>query len=206
MGVVTAKRLNDYMSSPEWTPEQVSAVEDVLAGLERELEGALFGAWITPRPTFEVAPILRSGLVATTQVVHAVTAINGTTVDGTHPLAPPWVVRDHRLRTMTPGAVPVLTPFSLSAPTAWDAGRAGATDAVGSVSVEYEGGWGADPAIVLAILRKASNWALNWTEDSIRIRETDGTTPPPLTEEWTAEELAGLSAYRNITAVRGRRR
>lgn len=200
VSIVTAKRLNDYMSSPEWTPEQTTAVQDVLDGLERELESALYGAWITPRRITEVAPILRSGLVATTQVVHTLHRIGDVVVDDAHPPVLPWVLRDHRLRTLSPGSPPA--SFTLGEAAGWGSGRADTVDSVGRVVVDYDGGWGEDPALVLAILRKAANWANNWTEDSIRITDTDGATPPPMTEEWTADELAALGVYRNLTAVR----
>lgn len=206
MGVVTAKRLNDFMSSPEWTVPQQNAVQDVLDGLEGTLESLLFGAWITPRPTAEVAPILRSGLVAARQPVHAVTRIDGVAVDEDHPLAAPWTLVRHRLHNATAGvSAPALSPFTLSDPLPWGSARSRDSSPIGRVTLEYLGGWGDEPAIALAILRKARNWARNWLEDTVRIRDADSEQAPPLAEEWTETELDALSVYRNLTIVRGGR-
>lgn len=205
MGVVTAERLNDFMSSPEWTVEQRDAVQDVLDGLESSLESSLFGAWITPRPTAEVASILRSGLVATRQPVHTVKKVDGVVVDADHPLAAPWVVSGNRLRNLLTGVSAPALAFDLSAPNMWPASRPSSGSVIGHVTVEYDGGWGADPALVLAILRKARNWARNWLEDTVRIRDADSEQAPPLLEEWTEPELKALGRYRNLTAVRSSR-
>lgn len=201
MGVVSAERLNDFMSNPDWTPGQRNAVQDVLDGLESSLENHLFGAWITPRPTTEVAPILASGLVAARWPVYAVRKIDGVTVDTDHPLAAPWTLENRRLRT---AAVVTTFPPVLGLSTPWGSGRVAATKSTGQVTLEYEGGWGDEPAIVLAILRKARNWARNWLEDTVSFTETEAQQPPPLAEEWTKAELDSLSRYRNITAVRSR--
>lgn len=197
MPIVTRQRLNAFMDSPEWTPEQESAIDDVLAGLESTLEAALFNAWITPRDAAEVAPILRSGLVATRQPVFRVTSLDGVVVDDTHPLPAAWKVSDHRLRAVQAVWFPsVLTPAA-------DWGRSRMTGStIGEVSVAYEGGWGADPALVLAILTKARNWARNWLENGLTVRDTDGQASAPLVEQWTPDELESLSRFRNLTAVR----
>lgn len=199
MGVVTARRLNDFMSSPEWSPAQQNAVQDVLDGLEASLESSLFGAWITPRRAAEVAPILRSGLVATRQPVHALATVDGVAVDADHPLAAPWTLSNNRLRNMMAGVSTPPLIFDLTSP------RPTSGSVIGQVAVEYDGGWGAEPALVLAILRKARNWARNWLEDTVRIRDADSEQAPPLLEEWTEAELKALGRYRLVTAVRSGR-
>lgn len=205
MGVVTPQRLNKSMGSPEWSADQIDAVTDVLNGLESNLENALFGAWITPRATAEVAPILDSGLVATRQPVHAITKIDGVVVDTEHPLAAPWTLERHRLRTASAGVSAfVLGPVTPLDPLPWGSARVGGTSSIGQVVLEYSGGWGDEPAIVLAILRKARNWALNWLDGSAHVRDATAEQDPMLSEIWTEAELKPLGTFRNLTMLRSR--
>lgn len=201
MTILTVPRLNRYMNSPEWTEDQKLAAEDIVAGVESRLEDALFGAYITPRTMVETAPILRSGLVATRQVVHSVTVVDGVTIDEGHPLAYPWVLSEHRLRRI--GALPVSYPsFSLT-PASWGGDTVPYTDAIGQVDLVYQGGWSDDPGLVLALLNKAQSIMLNRFDDSIRARNMDAERAPvTFSEEWTKDELDSLGTYRNLTARR----
>lgn len=214
--IVDVKRLNKYMSSPQWTDDQQEAAADVLAGLESTLESALSGAFISLRPRVEQAVVLKSGLVVTRQPVAWVASIDGTaTDDPTMPedatpgegqtLASPWTLTEHRVRRIgSPGfgltGYSTLTP---SDPTAWGlpAGRVGG--AVATVNLSYLAGWGNVPALAKAILDKARAIMYNTHDDTAVMRNTDGTKAPPVpSEDWTDDELEKLGIYRNLAAWR----
>lgn len=202
MTILTVSRLNRYMNSPEWTEDQKLAAEDVVAGVESRLEDGLYGAYITPRTMVETAPILRSGLVATRQVVHSVTMVDGVTVDDAHPLAYPWVLSEHRLRRIGSPQPLTYPPFGL-APSSWGRDTVPHTDAIGQVDLVYQGGWGDDPGVVLALLNKAQSIMLNRFDDSIRARNMDAERSQMVfSEDWTEAELKSLGTYRNLTARR----
>jgi hypothetical protein len=213
--IVSVKRLNSYMSSPQWNDDQQDAAADVLAGLESTLESALFGAFITLRPRVEEAVILESGLVVTRQPVAWVTSIDDTATavpdmpedampgEGQE-LVSPWTLTEHRLRrigrpTLT-GGYATLYP---SVPTAWGlpAGRIGG--GVGVVTVGYLAGWGNVPALAKAILDKARAIMFNTHDDTAAMRNTDAAKAPPVpSEDWTDGELAKLGIFRNLAAWR----
>lgn len=214
--IVSVTQLNKYMSSPQWTNAQQDAAKDTLEGLESTLEGALSGAFITPRPRVEEGTVLDSGLVVLRQPVAWIVSIDGATADVTTPpegaepgegqaLPSPWTLTEHRLRRIgRPGFG--LTGYSSlfpSQPTAWGvpASRIGSADA--TVTVEYLAGWGDVPALRFAILQKARAIMHNVHDDTVVMRNTDGTKPPPVpSEDWTDSEIAKLGIYRNLSAWR----
>jgi len=201
--ILTPKRLNDYMSSPVWTVEQKDAIADILDGIEGELEGHLSQAYITPREMYEVAPILKSGLLATRQPVHTVLSVDGTVVDAGHPLQLPWVHTEYRLRhTAITGYPPgVLTLPSAS--DAWGSANIARVENAGQATVRYMGGWGDERTLVRAMLKKAAAIARNRFDDTITVNGTDNENAPrPERETWTADELAPLGIFRNIGAYR----
>lgn len=203
MTLVTPQRLNNYMNSPRWTEEQREAVADILDGVEGELEGCLSGAYLTPRLMFETAPILTSGLLATRQPVVSVLDIDGVTVDEAHPLQLPWVLTEHRLRNTSVTGYPpgILTLPSTS--DAWGAANISRVENVGQATVRYMGGWGAEPALIRAILKKSASITRNRFDDSIAVNGTDNENASrPERETWTADELKPLGIFRNIGAHR----
>lgn len=203
MPIITPKRLSHFMNSPRWTEEQQEAIADVIAGVEGNLEGSLSGAYITPRQMFEVAPILPSGMLATSQPVTSVQVIDGVTVDTGHPLAAPWVLTEHRLRRTDVLSAP---SGLLTLPTdsgAWGQGNIARVENIGQAAVQYMGGWNDEAALVLAILNKCAAIARNRFDDSITINGTDNENVPRREREtWSADELAPLGVYRNIGAYR----
>jgi hypothetical protein len=98
------------------------------------------------------------------------------------------------------GGVALSTPVSTAA---WG-GQALARPPVGqpysgSVHLEYMAGWGAEPALVLAILRKAHTIMDNRHDDTVTVRGLDAQDPPKLSPEtWSADELAALGTYRRL--------
>lgn len=196
--IVTAGRLNRFMSSPQWTDEQWEDAVETIEGVESTLAGKL-NSPIKPVPYGETVTILRSGQVNTTYPVSEVTAINGTViVDGVLPDG--WTLRDHRLYTTeTPSYLG--QPFTLSTFPAL--GEVGRVDGIGSVTVAYQAGWGNVPALRLAILKKARTLFTNNHDDSVTVRDLDANQPPPLSsEEWSDAELKDLEIFRNLVAWR----
>jgi len=213
--IVSVKRLKSYMSSPQWNDDQQDAAADVLAGLESTLEGALAGAFVTPRPRVEEAVILESGLVVTRQPVAWVTSIDTVATDvpempeDAQPgegqtLVSPWTLTEHRLRRIgRPGYTGGYSSLYPPDPTAWGipAGRVGG--AVGVVTVGYLAGWGGVPALAKAILDKARAIMFNTHDDTAVMRNTDAAKAPPVpSEDWTDGELAKLGIFRNLAAWR----
>ncbi|HZA73398.1 MAG TPA: hypothetical protein VE476_10865 [Propionibacteriaceae bacterium] len=214
--IVDVKRLNKYMSSPQWSDDQQQAAADVLAGLESTLEGALSGAFITPRPRTEEVTVLESGLVVARQPIAWVTEIDGTVPDvPTMPedaepgegqaLPAPWTLTEHRLRRIgRPGLG--LTGYSMLfpiQPTAWGVPANRIGSATATVTIGYLAGWGNVPALAKAILDKARAIMHNTHDDTVVMRNTDGAKPPPVpAEDWTDAELFKLGIFRNIGAWR----
>lgn len=214
--IVGVERLNKYMSSPQWTDDQQDAAADVLAGLESTLEGALSGAFITPRPRAEEATVLESGLVVTRQPVAWVTEIDGATPavpdmpEDAEPgegqtLPLPWTLTEHRVRRIgRPGfGITGYSTLFPTQPTAWGipAGRIGGATA--TVTLSYLAGWGNVPALAKAILDKARAIMHNTHDDTVVMRNTDGSKPPPVpSEDWTEAEIAKLGIYRLLAAWR----
>jgi hypothetical protein len=179
----------------------MASAQDVLDGLESQLESSLYGTYITPRTLIEVAPILSTGQVATRQVVHSVSSIAGTVLEGDDPLPTGWILNTGEHRLYWTATAPLFLPpvsILLPAPSAVVHVRA-----IGSVPLIYQGGYGADPGLVLAIMKKASKIMINYHDDSIVMRGTDSSKPLPLAgEDWTDDELKPLGTYRNLAAFR----
>lgn len=196
--IVTAGRLNRFMSSPQWTDEQWEDAVETIEGVESTLAGKL-NSPIKPVPYGETVTILRSGQANTTYPVSEVAAINGTAiVDGVLPGG--WTLRDHRLYT-TEAPSYLGQPFTLSTSPAL--GEVGRVDGIGSVTVSYQAGWGNVPALRLAILKKARTLFTNNHDDSVTVRDLDANQPPPLSsEEWSDAELKDLEIFRNLVAWR----
>lgn len=198
MGVVKADRLNRYMSSPQWKTEQYKAAQDVLDGLERDLESQLCGAYITPRTLMETAPILQSGQVATKQVVHKVTSINGVALADGDPLPTGWWLHPGHKRLYWRGSSP--PTLTVSSPLNWN--PVGHVRSIGTVELTYEGGWNDDIGLINAIMKKASAIVFNMHDDSLRTAGTDGSRPQPVSTDWTDAEVKALGSYRNLSAYR----
>lgn len=203
MTILTPERLNNFMNSPMWTPEQEDAVADIIDGVEGNLEGSLSGAYITPRQMFEVAPILPSGLLATRQPVHTVQEINGVAVDEDNPLASPWVLTENRLRRTDIGLPPTGLLVLPTSSGAWGQGNIRRVENIGQATVRYMGGWGDERALVLAMLQKCAAIVNNRFNDTIAVNGTDNeNTPRPQRETWSKDELTPLGIFRNIGAKR----
>ncbi|MBC8092165.1 MAG: hypothetical protein H7Y15_09560 [Pseudonocardia sp.] len=196
MGVVSTEQFNRFLSSPQWTPEQWEAAGDVLNGTEANLASALYGTRIATAPMTEAVPVIaKSGQVATSFPVSVVTSVNGAGVpDGA--VAPVgWRLDRHRLYRVNVSALTGVSMLSglgtrVAAPYA-------PYDEV--VTVSYLGGWGPEPDLVLAIMRKAKMIFLNNHDDSVSARAMSGDAPAPLPEEkWTDDELAPLGRFRRL--------
>ena len=199
MGVITAERLRGFMSSPRWTAPQVEAAELICEAVESSLEDALFGAFISPRPWAETAPVLTDGgLVDTTHPVYRVTRIAGRAVAQDAPLPTGWRLQDqrlYRLRQSTPDATATMTsgwPYTL--------GYQPAQPMYSShVDIRYEAGWGTRGALVLALLRKAQALMDNRHSDTVTVRGLTAQSPLKLSpEDWSVAELQPLGRYRRL--------
>lgn len=211
VGVVSADRLFRFMSEPKWSASQRDTAELTMESLERGLEGALFGTYITPRPFTETARIIAAtGMVDTSYPVDQVTALDGSALGEGDPLPAGYELREHRLfrpaAAMVGGSDFLTTGFAgLYAPT--PARPAGAVWA-GSVSLSYMAGWGAEPALVLALLKKGATIMANRHSDTVTVRGLNAqagasrsvaaTRSHP--EDWSEEELKPLGVYRRLGA------
>jgi hypothetical protein len=195
MGIVDAERLNRHLSSPNWTDEQWSEAAQLCDEVESELAD-LLNTHITPVPLTETVAVLDSGLVATSYPVAAVTELGATPIVG-GVLPDGWVLREHRLyqETQQPGA-PLLS--LLDPAVGWAARVAGRA----AVRVSYQAGWGDEPTLRKAILKKTGAIMQNRHDDTVTVRDLTASQPPPLVEEWTTAELTPLGIYRNLVIVR----
>jgi hypothetical protein len=201
MGIVTATRLNRFLSSPTWT----ESLTDEAAQLCDEVESTLgdrLATYITPVPFTEQVAVLQTGLVATRHPVASVNTINGVTVTGVLPA--PWRIQEGRLRWTDTGNFPPLGNPEFSLLGGWSPlGVAPRVQGIGSVALNYMAGWGDLDTLRLAILRKLGVIWLNRHDDTIMARNMDSQSPPPLpSEEWTDAELAPLGVFRNLAAWR----
>lgn len=197
MGVVDRTMLHRHMSEPRWTHAQEQEADRVCQAVEDDLAAALFGAVITPVERIESAPIDRDGLVDTQLPVHSVLELDGAPVAEGGPLPEGYDLRKGRLY-MTSGlsgsagalAVgwPWIAPVDLVPPYTG-----------GVLRIRYMGGWGPDPALVEAILRKAAARMGNRHADTMVISGLNATPPPTSTPTvWTEDELKPLGRFRNL--------
>lgn len=200
MAIVTAQRVNSYLSSPFWTEGQWDEAERLCVEREDEL-----AAWLNSRPVdstnySETAAVLDTGLVATTYPVLTVTEFLGEPVDEDHPLPSGWRLVGHRVRgDLSAIAAPVLIS---GYGTLWpvSSGVASRIQGSGQVSITYQAGWGEVPALVNAVLRKVAAIMKDRHDDTLVTDDAgsaSGRQTPTLTEQWTDDELAGLGVFRN---------
>lgn len=199
MSIVSVDMLVRKLSNIVWNDEQKMIAQVILDGVESTLEDRLYGTFISPRfARPEVAAILGSGQVDTQYPVYAVSSIDGTGIvlDQEHPQVGSWILERGILRRLSTEA-----PLTQEYP--YGGGRVPHTRNTGAVSVTYRPGWGPTPALVLAILTKASDIMGETQDDSLQVRNTDGTKLPTLPPaQWTDVEIASLDTYRNLTAFR----
>lgn len=186
------------MSNPRWSPEQTETAESLCAEVEAGLEAALYGTIISPVPFVETVPIVNTGQVATTYPVFALTQI-----DGAAPAPGAWSVMRHRL-FQTPAAASSGWPAPMESITVQGLGQLWAppepTPYSGSVLVSYMAGWGPEPALVNAILRKAAAFMEHRHSDVVIAQGLDGAAPPPpAPETWTLDELNALGRFRRLS-------
>lgn len=205
MGVVTGQMLRQHMSEPQWTTGQQAEADRLVDAVERELSAALYGAPITPVPRSEVARVTREGMVATSLPIATLTSLNGVAIvtDDTGPILPGgYSYRDHRLwqddaTLAAAGAYgvpwwggPGETTFS-SAP--YYTGY--------SVAVQYLGGWGPEPALVEAILRKAALRMSGRHADTVVITGLNSAPANQASREspnFTEDDMRSLGRYRAL--------
>lgn len=200
MGIVTAERVNRYLSSPAWTGAQFAEAEDLCEEFEAKLADQL-NTPITPKPYSEIATILDSGLVATAYPVAAVSALNGQAIADGDPLPAGWVLVDHRIRQKP------LNPLTLTVSTLafFPSGVAARTQGFGAVDVSYLAGYGDEPTLRTVIVEKVGAIMLNRHDDTVIARGLDASAPAPVAGSagnWTEQELAPLGRFRNIVVWR----
>lgn len=194
MPVLTALRVNKYLSEPFWTESQWAEAETLCLEKEDELAARLVSP-ISPTPYEETVTVLDSGLVATTYPVASVSSFLGAPVDETHPLPAGWVLVNHRVRA-TPASTLTINPLGMSIM----GGVASRIQGDGQVSIGYEAGWGGVPALVNAILRKVAAIMKNRHDDTLVTDDAGSATgkqKPTVVEEWTDNEIATLGVFRN---------
>lgn len=198
MSIVTVTELHQWMSEPEWSPAQKKDAAIRLMTLEGQLEDALYDAPISPRhERTETVPVGDSGTLFTKYPVFSVSEVDGSplVLDAEHPESGSWHLEK--------GHVFVdLDTYSTTLPHRMT-GVVAHTRSHSSVRLRYRPGWGRQPALVGAILKKAADAMINAHDDTMIARGTDSTKPPPPPpSQWTQEDLLPLGVYRNLTAWR----
>ena len=206
MGVVTRKMLHRHMSEPSWTTAQETEADRLVVAVEQELSARLYGAPITPVPRSEVVTVSREGLVATSLPIATLTSLNGLAIT-TDPvtglptnLPSGYSLRGHRLWQDTAAGL----PLAFGVP--WfDSARAAYSDypyyTGYSVAVQYLGGWGAEPTLVEAILRKAAARMSGRHSDTVAITGLNAqpaNTSPQLSPDFTDADMKALDRYRSL--------
>lgn len=207
--VVTREMLHRHMSEPRWTPAQEAEADRVVQAVERDLSAALYGAPITPVPRNEVVSVTREGMVSTSLPVAQLVSLNGSTIVTDPTTGAPtnlpagYSLRDHWLWQSFAageswgGAFGVPWWNAPAGPT-----YTGAPYYTGySVAVTYLGGWGAEPALVEAILRKAAVRMSGRHADTMVIT---GLNAQPAnqasreTPDFTDQDMKSLGRFRNL--------
>jgi hypothetical protein len=193
--IVKQEELNRYLSNPVWDAEMQEAAQTLLDDLTDSLARALWGSRIVPSPFAERAPIIaRTGQVITRYPVFSVTELEGDPITA---LPSGWQLDRHRLYQVNTGSNAGFNFLQ----TGW--GGFGNTPVQGEysgwVTLGYQAGWGPEPALKLAILRKGKALFLNNNDDTLIARGTSADPPQPLpNEDWTAAELDPLGTFRRI--------
>jgi hypothetical protein len=171
--VVTGRMLYRYMSEPQWTAAQDSEADRICAALESELESQLGDTHITPVRRTEVVAVTEQGLLVTSLPVHAVRRVGDlSAVDG---VVAGYDLRDRWLWAIDPTSVPTVA------------------------RVDYDGGWGAHPTLVAAILRKGEVLMEGQHSDAVMKVGLDTRQQPSAAPRYfTPDELATLGTFRRL--------
>jgi hypothetical protein len=196
MPLITAKRLNRYLSNPSWTEDQWEEAAEIPEEVEGELEAALNAPISAGPPVTEYGALLESGVLALSRPVAGVDTLDGTTIVA-DALPTGWSLHDDGCLHFADVAVGL--PVVLGT-----RGYGGVHHAftARTVALTYRPGWGDKPALRSAILRKSANRFLNRHDDTVTARNLTAEAPPPLTENWTKGDLDKLSVYRWHTVWR----
>lgn len=222
--VVDVDLVNRFLNNPLWNDQQRLVAATITAGVEHSLGEILGGVYLVPERITERVPILAStGQLVTEQPVHTIIAVNGVDVTPTAVTAPKgtagstpdadmpsgWVHRRYDVRCAGggggyPGEVAVtrrsVDPLTDGYP--WHGGGAHVPTFADTV-IDYWGGYGRHPAIVLAVLRKVQVLMHNRTDTSSHAASRPGSTRPPINpEDWSDRELIPLGALRRIGIFR----
>lgn len=199
MPLVTAERLNSFLSKPHWSDEQWIEAEDVCAEVEDELRARL-NAPISPGlARTETAVLIDSGLLVCKLPVHTVTRFNGVDIPEGDPLPEGWMLDEGYVTKDDP-----TTAYPFGYPTLGGPAAPYAHHAFGlsAITLTYVPGWGDVPALRSAILRKCQARWLNRHDDTVTARDLSAEAPPPLPEEWTDADIKALHLYKWTTVHR----
>lgn len=212
--IITRQMLRDYMSSPEWTAAQEVEADRVVRAVEADLSAALYGAPITPVPRNEVVTVTREGMVASSLPIARLISVNGLAIitdpDTGLPTNLPtgYSLRDHYLWQNL--AVGDTSAWAFGVP--WfdsarrvdlDRGFGGGPYYTGySVALAYEGGWGAEPALVAAILRKAAVRMSGQHSDTMVTSGLNAAAPDTTagreSPNFTDDDMKSLGRFRSL--------
>lgn len=194
--VVTVDQVRDYLSSPPWSAKQEATCALEIATKQSQLERFL-QVPIDPVDRTDNARILPSGLVCTDLPVYTLIAVDSVpTVAGVPPI--PYTLKDgwlygQELDTGYSTGALNSRPFSLVA---------GGYNP--RVLVHYLGGWGGQPDITGAIIRKVAAVMLNRHDDTVVARNLDAEKPKEVSEAWTDQELLSLRSRKRPAGVNRR--
>jgi hypothetical protein len=182
-------------------------------GAERTERAAVSerGMVVTDHPVFEV---LRIDGVAAVRLPGADPDGADAIDDAPAAVPPGWRLQDHRVYRAQLGVEAGTFPNpSIYASQVVDTGGLagmlggslfsrgsllGGPGPVPHVTIVYRPGWGRHEALRGAVLEKATALMMNRHDDTITARQLEGQTPPKMTEDWTADEVAALGAFRSI--------
>ena len=211
MGVVSVERLHRYMSSPNWSAAQRETAEGICEAVESDLCAALYGAVITPQQRDESVDTADDGRILTSLPIYRLLSLGGAVLvpdveqdpDLDLPLPAGYALKGGWLRSTTmaaaydsPGvrrepwhpssfvAAPLITAL-------WPVSR---------MTISYLGGWGPDPALTDAIMRKAAARMGNRHSDAMGVVGLTAETPSqkPAVEHFTDDDMRSLSRFRAL--------